>query len=467
MNTLDLRSVCLPFFNVVERVSKATLENFIAKLDGQQAKPIVRAEVRHARCWNRKQDKNVTSFQKSPPRNYSCDSSGNDAGTITSLSSRQKLKAAAAALPRLGVVPEKPKNSCPKSPVPKGRTRAWAAWNQSQSLKPKERAGFRVTRSDSSKSVSPRNSKEVGDVGSAAFYNRQRLEFENHYDPSSESNDSARKVDYRRSSGEAHPRDYSKSSIPLQSLNERLSRCAENPVSKREAAIRAIEQVLTPSLSPSREGCGNLELQLAGYLTALNSSALTNEADHCEKEVHTRLASMMQSIERGKQDLQSVDSWLDRAEARLRATPTRDDVLYLQGLLERSSSDGAYPCSVKERSEHSPLGWGISSRHIGSQKEMLQYIKREVLHMEASLAQLPAVYDIHKLRPMSLHVEMEMSRNEESSREAVRKLRHAVGRGELAWFRNLDMSTSRLESLARVLVPLETTYKGAPATARV
>ena len=120
-----------------------------------------------------------------------------------------------------------------------------------------------------------------------------------------------------------------------QSREFHLSRASPQPSSKRmdsrrQLAVAAITQALTPSLQPQRHGQGELGLRMANFLLTFMSSAQTNETRFCEERVRKSLEHMLRKTEAAEREVIAIQSWIDDAENQLHAMPSERDIEILE-----------------------------------------------------------------------------------------------------------------------------------------
>lgn len=102
--------------------------------------------------------------------------------------------------------------------------------------------------------------------------------------------------------------------------------------SRRQLAVTAIKQALTPSLHPQRQGQGELSLRMANFLLTFMSSAQTNETRCCEERFSNSLEIMLRKTEAAEREVQAIQSWINDAENQLHTMPTEKDIEWLEVL---------------------------------------------------------------------------------------------------------------------------------------
>lgn len=243
-----------------------------------------------------------------------------------------------------------------------------------------------------------------------------------------------------------------------QSRGFRLSRVISQPSNKkvntrRQLAVTAIKQALTPSLHPQRQGQGELSLRMANFLLTFMSSAQTNETRCCEERFRNSLETMLRKTEAAEREVKAIQSWINDAENQLHAMPTEKDIEWLESLL-----DNLLCHSVAEKPSrlHGGQQFGISKEESAQEKR--DQFLRAASNLKYILANMHTVAEIRELEQEFEEIDKELSRCSDSSKEAVNLLRSAIARGEVAWLQNLESGAAYLEAMARAVLPLEGLY---------
>lgn len=90
----------------------------------------------------------------------------------------------------------------------------------------------------------------------------------------------------------------------------------------------------------------------------------------------------------------------------------------------------------------------------------LESVMQAALHLEQILADIPSPSEISaKLISHKVHSDAVLQKQEATTTAALKQYRQALGRGEVAWLRNLDDISSRLETVAKAVLPMETAFE--------
>ncbi|XP_024402369.1 uncharacterized protein [Physcomitrium patens] len=227
-----------------------------------------------------------------------------------------------------------------------------------------------------------------------------------------------------------------------QSRNFHSSRAISQPPTKkmntkRQLAVAAITQALTPSLHPQKRGQGELGLCMANFLKSFTSPAQTNETRFCEDRVRQSLEIMLKITDAAEREVKAIQSWINDAENHLHSLPSERDIERLEALLDNLL------CHSEE----------------GLARDKRDQFLRVASNMKYILANMHTVAEIQELQKELEAIDKEISRCNNSSKEAVSLLRSAIARGEVAWLRNLESVAACLEAMARTVLPLEGLYK--------
>ncbi|KAG0608260.1 hypothetical protein M758_8G092000 [Ceratodon purpureus] len=227
-----------------------------------------------------------------------------------------------------------------------------------------------------------------------------------------------------------------------QSRDFHLSRPIAQPSSKRmdsrrQLAVAAITQALTPSLQPRRLGQGELGLRMANFLLSFMASAQTNETRFCEERVRKSLENMLRKTEAAEREVIAIQSWINDAENQLHAMPSDRDIERLEALLDNVLCHSVADKSVQEKRD-----------------EFL----RAASNLKYILSNMHTVAEIQELQQEFEVIDKELTRSSDSSKEAVNHLRSAIARGEVAWLQNMESGAAYLEAMARTVLPLEGLY---------
>lgn len=120
-----------------------------------------------------------------------------------------------------------------------------------------------------------------------------------------------------------------------QSRNFHSSRAISQPPTKkmntkRQLAVAAITQALTPSLHPQKRGQGELGLCMANFLKSFTSPAQTNETRFCEDRVRQSLEIMLKITDAAEREVKAIQSWINDAENHLHSLPSERDIERLE-----------------------------------------------------------------------------------------------------------------------------------------
>lgn len=226
-----------------------------------------------------------------------------------------------------------------------------------------------------------------------------------------------------------------------QSREFRLSRALSQPLikktnTKRELAVAAVTQALTPYLLSHRDSHGELGLCMENFLESFMSSAQTNETRFREDRVRRNLESMLKKTEAAEREVKAIQSWIDDAENRLYSMPSERDIEFLEDLLDNLL------CHSEE----------------GLVQDKRDQFLRAASNLKYFLSNMHTVAEIQDLKQELKEIDKELSRCDDSCKEAVNLLRSAIARGEFAWLRNLESVAACLEAKARTVLPFENSY---------
>eukprot|EP00850_Spirogloea_muscicola_P012910 SM000085S23260 [mRNA] locus=s85:312294:314075:- [translate_table: standard] len=222
--------------------------------------------------------------------------------------------------------------------------------------------------------------------------------------------------------------------------------CTSDGEAQRMKCARAsVALALWPCLhpcSPSKDQ-GQLQQAVATFLAAARASAQTNESMELARQAQCSVSKAADKAILAGQQAALTAGQLDSVELRLAMAPSTCDIDCLQDLE-----------SVSTCKSNTSLKWQLASKQAAS---LMSAVAAEVLNSVPTVEEMQCNSDVMQELLGSLNA------SGAQAEKAVRVLQAALGRGELTWLLQIDRTASRLEAVARDILPMEAQFQAPPS----
>eukprot|EP00850_Spirogloea_muscicola_P008337 SM000044S15984 [mRNA] locus=s44:472897:474653:+ [translate_table: standard] len=222
---------------------------------------------------------------------------------------------------------------------------------------------------------------------------------------------------------------------------------SDGEAQRMKCASASIVLALWPCLHPCSPSKiqGQLQQAMAAFLAAARASAQTNESVELAQRAQCSVSKAADRAILAGQQAALTAAQLDSVELRLAMAPSPCDIDCLQDL-ERV-------CTCKSNTS---LKWQSASQQAAS---LMSAVAAEVLDS------VPTVEEMQCNSSVVQELLGSLNASGAQAEEAVRVLQAALGRGEVTWLLQIDRATSRLEAVARDILPMEAHFRAPPSKA--
>eukprot|EP00850_Spirogloea_muscicola_P000387 SM000001S04789 [mRNA] locus=s1:2259402:2261152:+ [translate_table: standard] len=222
-------------------------------------------------------------------------------------------------------------------------------------------------------------------------------------------------------------------------------RTGDGEARRMQRARASVALALWPCLEPCSpsKNQGQLQQAVAAFLAAARASAQTNESVELARQAQCSVSKAANKAILAGQQAALTAAQLDSVELRLAMAPSTCDIDCLQDL-ERVST-----CK-----SNTSLKWQSASKQAAS---LMSAVAAEVLDSVPTVEEMQCNSDVMKRLLGSL------TASGAQAAKAVCVLQAALGRGELTWLLQIDCAASRLEAVARDILPMEAHFRAPPS----